>query len=195
MSAAHDPIARFAGLFEQAKRHEASDATAMTLATAGADGAPAARIVLLKGFDARGFVFYTNRHSPKGRELAANPRAALVFHWPVTKWQVRITGRMEPVTDEESDAYYASRPRGSQLGAWASHQSEVLNNRADLVKRYFQLKLKYAGRPVPRPPHWGGYRVVPERIEFWRDRRLRLHDRFLYTRQPDGSWTMERLSP
>jgi pyridoxamine 5'-phosphate oxidase len=195
MADPNDPIARFGALFDLAKRKETADATAMTLATADAAGAPDARVVLLKAFDARGFVFYTNRNSPKGIELAANPRAALVFHWPVIKWQVRVMGAVELAADEESDAYFASRARGSQLGAWASHQSEVLVTRADLVKRYFQLKMKYLGRAVPRPPHWGGYRVVPDRIEFWHDRRLRLHDRFLYTRQPDGSWTMARLSP
>ena len=195
MAESNDPIARFGALFDLAKRKETADATAMTLATADAAGAPDARVVLLKAFDSRGFVFYTNHNSPKGVELAANPRAALVFHWPVIKWQVRVAGSVEFATDEESDAYFASRARGSQLGAWASHQSEVLVTRADLVKRYFQLKMKYLGRAVPRPPHWGGYRVVPDRIEFWHDRRLRLHDRFLYTRQPDGSWTMARLSP
>ncbi len=189
-----DPIERFGQLFELARRRETADHTAMTVATAGADGAPHARMLLLKGFDQRGFVFYTNRHSPKGLQLAENPRVALCFHWPVIKYQVRIEGPVEFVGDEESDAYFASRARGSQLGAWASYQSQPLASRVELVQRYLGLKFKHMGRKVPRPPHWGGYLVRPERIEIWKDGHFRLHDRFLYTRTGDG-WHVERLSP
>ena len=195
MSNGKDPIAEFIRLFELAKAKEPNDATAMTVATAGADGAPHARMLLLKGVDQRGFVFYTNRNSPKGVQLAENPRVALCFHWPTIKYQVRVEGPVEFVPDEESDAYFWSRARGSQLGAWASYQSQPLPSRAELVGRYLQLKLKHAGRRVPRPPHWGGYLLVPQRIEIWKDGHFRLHDRFNYTRTPDGGWACERLSP
>jgi pyridoxamine 5'-phosphate oxidase len=151
-------------------------------------------MVLLKGFDERGFVFYTNRKSPKGRHLERTPYAALCFYWASIGDQVRIEGPVELVSDEESDAYFATRPRGSQLGAWASYQSQPLPSRIELVSRYLQYKVKFMGGPVPRPPFWGGYRIIPERIEFWHNGLFRLHDRFLYTRTENG-WTVQRLSP
>lgn len=196
MSNGNDPIAEFIRLFTLAKQQETSDATAMTVATAGADGCPHARMLLLKQVDERGFVFYSNRNSPKGEQLKENPRAALCFHWPVIKYQIRVEGPVGLAGDDESDAYYWSRARGSQLGAWASYQSQPLANRAELVARYLQLKMKHAGRRVPRPPHWGGYRLVPLRIEIWKDGHFRLHDRFNYTRPDEQSpWKCERLSP
>lgn len=194
-SAVVDPIARFGELFAKAAAREPYDHTACSLATVDLEGRPTNRMVLLKGFDERGFVFYTNRRSPKGRHLEARPYAALCFYWPSIGDQVRIEGRVELVSDEESDAYFATRPRGSQLGAWASEQSRPLPSRMELVSRYLQYKVRFMGRPVPRPPFWGGYRVVPERIEFWHNGLFRLHDRFLYTRTPEGGWRVERLSP
>ena len=167
----------------------------MTLATAGADCRPSARLVLLKGFDASGFVFYTNYESRKARELAANPWAALVFFWPQLARQVRIEGRVEPVAPHESDAYFHSRPRGSQLGAWASHQSQVISSRAVLDQRMQELTAAYQARPVPRPPYWGGYRLAPTLVEFWQGRPNRLHDRLRYRRLEDGGWLIERLAP
>jgi pyridoxamine 5'-phosphate oxidase len=167
--------------------------TAMTLATADGKGRPSARIVLLKGMDPRGFVFYTNYGSRKGRELAANPQAALTFMWKELERQVRIEGKVEKVTAEESQAYYATRPLGSRIGAWASPQSEVIENRAWLEKRWEALSKEYGESPS-LPPHWGGYRVMPEYLEFWQGRRSRLHDRIVYAREGSG-WKLSRLAP
>lgn len=190
----NDPIARFQALFEKAKTVEPHDATAMSLATADHRGRPSARMVLLKGADARGFVFYTNLESRKGRDLTENPFAALCIHWPASRQQVRVEGRVERVTAAESDAYFASRPRESQLGAWASQQSEPLASREELEARVAELGRRYPDA-VPRPPQWGGYRLVPDRIELWFDGAARLHDRFEYQRRDDGSWAMTRLNP
>ena len=189
-----DPFRFFADWFAEAGRHEPDDANAMTLATAGADGRPSARIVLLKDHDARGFVFYTNRDSRKGEELAANRHAALLFHWKSLARQVRIEGVAEDVSDSEADAYYATRPRLSRLGAWASDQSRPLAARADLEGRLAALEAKYPGEAIPRPPHWSGYRVVPERFEFWQAAEFRLHDRTVFLRRGDG-WAAGKLYP
>jgi len=170
------------------------DATSMTLATATGDGRPTARIVLLKSFDERGFVFFTNYHSRKGDELSDNPRACLLFYWPQVWRQVRIEGAVEKVTADESDAYFSSRPLGSRIGAWASNQSEVVKSREDLEQQFAELSARY-GDQVPRPPHWGGYRVKPAMIEFWQGRDNRLHDRLRYSLQDNGSWLIERLAP
>jgi pyridoxamine 5'-phosphate oxidase len=189
-----DPIARFVELFEKAKASEPHDATAMALATADARGRPSVRMVLLKGADARGFVFFTNFGSRKGRELEQNPFAALTIHWPAAKQQVRVEGRVEHVSDEESDAYFASRPRQSQLGAWASEtQSAPVGSREEIESRLRDFAARFPD-VVPRPPHWGGFRVVPDRIELWFERPARLHDRFLYERTASG-WTETRLNP
>jgi len=188
-----DPIALFLAAFEKAKLIEAHDATAMTLATADARGRPSARMVLLKGVDARGFTFFTNQKSRKARELDENPVAALCVHWPACEQQIRVEGTVLRVSDEESDAYFATRPRESQLGAWASQQSAPLASREELETRLRDLEVRHPGR-VPRPPFWGGYRVVPTAIELWHAGAGRLHDRFLYKRTPTG-WTMERLNP
>lgn len=166
----------------------------MTLATASADGRPCARIVLMKSFDERGFVFYTNYNSRKGAELADNPHACLLFYWSPLWRQVRIEGAVEKVTEAESDEYFHSRPLGSRIGAWASEQSSAVDSRAALEKRFSEFDLKF-GENVPRPPHWGGYRVKPEVIEFWQGQDNRMHDRLRYTRQPDGNWIIERLAP
>jgi pyridoxamine 5'-phosphate oxidase len=189
-----DPVARVAALLEKARAVEPHDATAMTLATIDARGRPAARLVLLKGVDAGGFLFFTNRESKKGRELSRCPCAALCIHWPASQQQVRVEGRVELATDAESDAYFQSRPRESQLGAWASRQSEPLASREELLSRVAEVAARFPG-PVPRPPHWGGYRLVPDRIELWFAGPARLHDRFEYQRAEDGSWTMTRLNP
>ncbi len=194
MAAAGDPIAEFIELFERAKKSETSDATAGALATADAGGRPAARMVLLKGVDERGFVFYTNRESRKARDLAANPRAALCFYWPSLHRQVRIEGAVEEVDAAEADAYFAGRPRLSQIGAWTSKQSSPLASRAVLMARFVEMQARFAGRQVPRPPFWGGYRIVPERIEFWCSQLHRLHDRLLWVRK-DGGWSRQRLYP
>jgi pyridoxamine 5'-phosphate oxidase len=197
MPAPADPIALFARSFERARRSPAADAadpTAVCLATADADGRPAARMVLLKGFDSRGFVFYTNYGSRKAGELAVNPRAALCFYWPAIGEQIRVEGTVEKVSDEESDAYFASRDRASQLGAWASRQSEPLTSRARLLGRLAKAEARFAVGAVPRPPFWGGFRLIPERIEIWRSRLHRLHERLLYRRDGDG-WTSQRLYP
>lgn len=189
-----DPFAHFAAWFAEAAAHEPRDPNAMTLATATPDGVPAARIVLLKGQDARGFVFYTNRQSRKGAELAGNPRAALLFHWKSLGRQVRIEGRVEDVTNAEADAYYATRPRLSRLGAWASDQSRPLPARAALEQRLAALEAQYPGEAIPRPPHWSGYRLLPARFEFWQEAPFRLHDRTVYERSGDG-WTSGKLYP
>ncbi len=189
-----DPIRQFQRWFDEAASAGLIEPNAMTLATATRDGHPSARMVLLKGFDARGFVFYTNYESRKGGELEQNPQAALVFFWVELERQVRVEGRVERAAPAESDAYFASRPLGSQIGAWASAQSRVIAGREPLERRTAELEDEYAGREVPRPSQWGGYRVVPHVIEFWQGRPSRLHDRLRY-RQKDGGWIVERLSP
>ena len=189
-----DPHALFEEWFTEARLGEPNDAEAMALATTDSDGQPSVRMVLLKGHDDRGFVFYTNSRSRKGEALAANARAALLFHWKSLRRQVRIEGRVERVDDAEADAYFASRSRESQLGAWASDQSQPMPDRASFEGRYQALVGEYVGRDVPRPPHWWGYRVVPARIEFWIDRAHRLHERRLFVRAGDG-WAESLLYP
>ncbi len=190
-----DPIALAQRWFADAQAAGIEQHDAMTLATATPDGRPSARAVLLKGIDARGFAFFTNYDSRKGRELDANPRAALLLLWIPLQRQVRVTGSVARLDAEESDAYFATRPRGSQLGAWASQQSRPLPDRAELERRWEALDERYGGEAVPRPSHWGGYRVEPDEIEVWQGRANRLHDRFAYTRTPDGGWTHVRLQP
>jgi pyridoxamine 5'-phosphate oxidase len=168
---------------------------AMTLATVDPDGRPSARVVLLKGLDERGAVFYTNRKSRKGQALQANDRAVLLMHWDALLRQLTIEGPVSIIDDAESDAYFASRPRGAQVGAWASGQSEPVKDRAELEAGVADVARRYEGRDVPRPPHWGGYRLHPQRIEFWRGRIDRLHDRVVYTRDETGGWSTQRLSP
>jgi pyridoxamine 5'-phosphate oxidase len=192
----HDPIARFQEALTRAHAQCAHDPTAMSLATADPTGAPSVRIVLLKGVDARGFSFYTNRGSRKGEELERNPRAALCVYWPELGEQVRIEGRVEHLPNPESDAYFASRPRESQLGAWASRQSRPLSSRQVLMERFEQLTAEHADHPVPRPGWWGGYLVIPHSIEFWKHGSHRLHERTLYQREGEGpEWTAELLNP
>jgi len=190
-----DPFARFGEWMAEAEATEPSDANAMTVATAGLDGAPSARIVLLKAVDARGFVFYTNKESRKADELAANPRAALLFHWKSLGRQVRIEGRVTDVTAAEADVYFASRLRISRLGAWASDQSRPLPDRATLERRLAEQEARYPGDDIPRPPFWSGYRVVPDRFEFWQNMDFRLHDRTVYTLAGDGRWAVGKLYP
>lgn len=190
-----DPIALVQRWFADAQAAGVEQHDAMTLATATPDGRPSARAVLLKGVDARGFVFYTNYESRKAHELDANPRAALVLLWIPLQRQVRVTGTVARLDAEESDAYFATRPRGSQLGAWASQQSRPLAERGELERRWEALDERYGAAAVPRPPHWGGYRVDPDEIEVWQGRANRLHDRFRYTRAPDGTWVRVRLQP
>jgi pyridoxamine 5'-phosphate oxidase len=190
-----DPILLFHKWFEAAKRAKSIvDATALCVSTVGPGDLPEARMVLLKDFDERGFVFYTNLHSPKGRQLEKHPYAALTFHWDALQKQVRIQGKTEIVDDSEADAYWRTRARLSQLGAWASKQSEELSSRTILIKDVAKLALKYGTSPVPRPPYWTGVRVIPKKIEFWQGQPNRLHDRFLYTRKGDG-WQVQRLYP
>jgi pyridoxamine 5'-phosphate oxidase len=189
------PLKLFQSWLAEAHELEPNDPTAMTVATADADGAPSARMVLLKDADARGFVFYTNTDSQKGRELDANPRAALVFHWKTLRRQIRVNGAVERVSDAEADAYFASRARGSQVGAWASDQSQLLGGRFELEKRVAKFAAKFGVGTVPRPPFWTGYRVVPARFEFWQDKPFRLHERIIYTRADDGGWSTGRISP
>jgi pyridoxamine 5'-phosphate oxidase len=189
-----DPIAQFETWFAEARASEMPFPEAMALGTAGPDGAPSVRMVLLKGVDPAGWVFYTNTLSRKGQELRDNPRAALCFYWPGLERQVRVEGAVEPVSDAEADAYFASRPRGSQLGAWASAQSEPLDSRAALLSRVEGFEARYRHREVPRPPHWSGYRVVPTLVEFWQGRPDRLHERTLYQRAGDR-WTVSQLQP
>jgi len=192
----HDPLVEFARWFAEAQEAQVPDANAMTLATATADGAPSARIVLLKAFDERGFVFFTDYRSRKGGELETNPRAALVFYWGELDRQVRITGRVIPTSQEESERYFRSRPLGSRLGAWASHQSRVIPGRAALEADLREIEARFPDGDVPLPEHWGGYRVMPDAIEFWQGRESRLHDRIRYVRDGGGGgWRVERLSP
>jgi pyridoxamine 5'-phosphate oxidase len=193
-----DPYRQFACWFDEALKAQLPEANAMTLATAGVDQRPSARIVLLKGFDARGFVFYTNYASRKGHELALHPQVALLFHWVELERQVRIEGVAGKVDDAESDTYFAERPRASRLGAWASPQSEPVAGRAALEQRLVAVEQRFrdAGERIPRPPHWGGYRVVPDVLEFWQGRHSRMHDRVRYRRDLDsGGWTIDRLAP
>jgi pyridoxamine 5'-phosphate oxidase len=213
-----DPIAQFKRWFDQARGARASgrvrgffiklykklllasgaeplDLTAMTLATADKQGRPSARVVLLKGVDQRGFVFFTNYESRKGKELAENPQAALVLYWPDQERQVCIAGEISQLPSAESDAYFKTRPRGSRVAAWASQQSAIIKDRAALAEKWRQLEAQYTDKEIPRPPFWGGYLLSPARMEFWQGRPNRLHDRFRYTRQPDQTWLLERLSP
>lgn len=189
-----DPMQLFDSWFQDARREETFDPTAMAVATAGRDGSPAVRMLLLKGANAAGFVFYTNFESRKAGELDRSGRAALCFHWKALRRQVRVEGRLGRIADAESDAYFASRARGSQIAAWASEQSRPLRHRHDLEQRVADLERRYADRPVPRPPFWGGYRLTPAAIEFWQERPSRLHDRLLY-RLDRGVWSRQLLNP
>ena len=195
-----DPLAQFQSWFDEVMKLRAQSATpleanAMTLATVDGQGRPSARVVLLKGIDERGFIFFTNRHSRKGVELAGNPHAALVFHWADLERQVCVAGIVQKISSEESETYFKSRPRGSQLAAWASHQDEIVADRTTLETRWRELDAQFSGKEIPMPLYWGGYVLMPERIEFWQGRPSRLHDRFSYSQQPDSRWRIERLSP
>ncbi len=191
-----DPIRQFAAWYDEAVAAGVPEPEAMTLATATPDGRPSARIVLLRGFDDRGFCFFTNYESHKGRELAANPQAALTFHWADLERQVRIEGRVEQTTEAESDAYFKSRPSASRIGAWSSPQSEVIADRGALEALFADFQGEHPDETaIPRPAHWGGYRLFPERIEFWQGRRSRLHDRLRFRRTAEGGWIIERLAP
>jgi len=190
-----DPFRQFAAWFDEARAASPVEPNAMALATVGADGRPSLRMVLLKGADERGFVFYTNYQSRKGRELADTPWAALAFFWPEMERQIRIEGRVEPVSVEESDTYFHSRPVGSQLSASASRQSEVIAGREELEQRVAALSAQYQNQEIPRPENWGGFRVIPDAIEFWQGRASRLHDRLRYRLLASGGWQIERLSP
>lgn len=193
-AASDDPIAEFQTLFARVSQDAPTDPTAVALATADVTGAPSVRMVLLKGVDSRGFQFFTNYESRKGRELAANPRAALCWYWPWLEIQVRAEGAIERLSAAESDAYFATRPRGSQLGAWASFQSQTLDSRFALLRRVLATEARHVGRAIPRPPHWGGYLLRPDRIEFWQGKKSRLHERRQFSLS-DGAWRCERLSP
>ena len=190
-----DPIKQFANWFTTAIETGIRDVNAMSLATAGQDAKPSVRIVLLKSFDEDGFVFFTNYESEKGKQLEANPYAALGFYWIELDRQIRINGKVDKTSRKESQTYFHSRPVGSQLSAWASRQSAVLDGRRVLDARMEEMNERFADKRVPLPPHWGGYRLKPDNMEFWQGRSNRLHDRFRYTRQSDGSWLIERLAP
>lgn len=190
-----NPFEQFKTWFDQALAAQLPEPNAMTIATATTDGKPYARIVLLKDYDERGFVFYTNYESHKGQQLVQNPWGAIAFWWAQLERQVRIQGRVEKVSEVEADAYFQSRPKGSQLGAWASNQSQVIDSREVLERRLEELKKEYENKAVPRPPHWGGFRVIPDEMEFWQGRKSRLHDRLLYRRSEDSTWEIQRLSP
>jgi pyridoxamine 5'-phosphate oxidase len=190
-----NPFIQFKKWFEQALAAQLPEPNAMTLATATSDGKPSARMVLLKDFDERGFAFFTNYNSHKGQELGENPQASLVFWWAELERQIRISGSVEKVSPTESDDYFNVRPASSRLGAWVSNQSEVIASREVLEQRMQEFQRQYENQEIPRPPHWGGLRVIPTEIEFWQGRSSRLHDRLLYTRLNDGSWKIERLSP
>ena len=192
---AENPITQFEEWFQQAVKAEVPEPTAMSLATVNKLGQPSVRTVLLKSVDPRGFIFCTSYVSRKGNELEENANAALLFFWKELERQVCITGITRKIPAEESDAYFKARPQGSQLGAWASQQSSVIDSRETLEKRFQEVEQKYSGQEVPLPPYWGGYVVAPETIEFWQGGMNRLHDRFLYTKQSDSVWTIERLSP
>jgi pyridoxamine 5'-phosphate oxidase len=192
---ADNPFLQFGDWWQQAIESEIDEVNAMTLATASLEGVPSARIVLLKAYDEKGFVFFTNYESAKGQELAENPKASLLFFWKELERQVRITGLVEKVSAAENDEYFLSRPTGSQIGAWASPQSHVIENRSWLENRVKELDEKFKTEPLTRPPHWGGYRVKPVIIEFWQGRSSRLHDRIQYTLQDNGGWKIERLAP
>jgi pyridoxamine 5'-phosphate oxidase len=191
---ASDPLQQFERWLQEALNSNLPEPTAMTLATVGPGDRPSTRVVLLKGCDSRGFVWYTNYESRKAQELAANPQAALQFHWVELERVVRVEGRVEKTSGEESDAYYQTRPLDSRIGAWASPQSRVIPSRVVLVTEAARVSAKFMLHP-PRPPHWGGYRLVADAFEFWQGRRSRLHDRLRYARQPDGSWLRQRLAP
>lgn len=190
-----DPFPLFDAWYAEARASEINDSNAMTLSTADATGRPSSRMVLLKGHGRDGFVFYTNRESRKARAIAENPQAALLFHWKSLRRQIRIEGALAPVSDAESDAYFATRGRDSQLGAWASEQSRPLDTRDTFEAAFTAMSERFEGGDVPRPPHWGGYRVVPDRIEFWQDRAHRLHERRLFTPDTDGNWSEGLLFP
>lgn len=189
-----DPFALFNSWYDDARASEINDSNAMALATADAQGRPSVRMVLLKGHGPDGFVFYTNYEGRKAADLFANPNAALLFHWKSLRRQVRIEGRVQTVSAQEGDAYFATRSRDSQLGAWASDQSRPLDSRETFERRFAEVQARFEGQEIPRPPHWSGFRVIPERIEFWQDREHRLHERRLFTRAGDG-WTEGLLYP
>ena len=190
-----NPVIQFQKWFDQACSANLPEPNAMTIATVDSEGKPSARVVLLKNYDEKGFVFYTNYNSRKGQELAANPYASIVFWWAQLERQVRITGSVEKISAHESDEYFHSRPLESRLGAWTSNQSEIISSREVLEQRLQELQVKYQDSNIPRPPHWGGFRVIPAEIEFWQGRSSRLHDRLLYTQCEDDSWKIQRLSP
>lgn len=190
----NDPLPRVLEWLDEARTTEPNDPEAMALATVDSRGRPSARMVLLKGVDARGFVFYTNLESQKGREIRENPRAALLFHWKSLRRQIRVEGTVSPVEDAEADEYFASRPRGSRIGAWASAQSRPLEGMFELEKQVAGYTAKFGLGEIPRPPHWSGFSLAPDRIEFWKDGRFRLHERIVHTRDGD-SWTVGRLYP
>jgi len=190
-----DPLKLFADWYAEAERSEPNDPNAIALATVGADGMPSVRMVLLKDVDRDGFVFYTNLESRKGAQLQAHPKAAFVLYWKSLKRQIRVEGTITSVTEAEADAYFASRSRGSQIGAWASKQSQPLESRHELEKRAARYGAEFGLERIPRPPHWSGFRIAPRHIEFWREGRFRLHDRLAYTAEADGQWRIERLYP
>ena len=190
-----NPIQQFSKWYDDVQAAGITEYPAMTLATCGADGRPAARIVYLRGFDSRGFAFYTNYNSRKGEELANNPFAALCFYWKELERQVRLEGKVEKVSPEESDAYFRGRPLNNKLGAWASSQSGTLESAAALFHRVAEFRQRFANSEIPRPHHWGGYRLVPQLFEFWQGRPSRLHDRFAYTQNASGGWDLNRLNP